>query len=291
MSISVCIVCRNEADKLGACLESVRWADEILVMDLSSEDDSVAVASAHGARIISREPFPIVEPLRNELAAVARGEWILALDPDERVTPGLAHELQRLALRTDLDAVVMPRMNCDLGFPPSSPVQRYEPQLRMYRRSKVTWPTFPNALPIVPDERKAVVCSSDDLVLVHDRNRNVPEVLDRIVRYGPAQAQAMIDQGQRFTAWGMLVALARQVDKELFAAQAWKDGVPGVLRAGILVGFKFYVWTAFWQLSGVGRTAEDDRLVRRLGGGAALARRVVAMCGWSYRRAVGMLAR
>src|SRR5581483_8858263 len=77
-SISACIVCRNEADKLPPCLESVRWADEILVMDLSSTDDSADIARAYGARVISREPYPIVEPLRNELASVARGEWILA---------------------------------------------------------------------------------------------------------------------------------------------------------------------------------------------------------------------
>lgn len=83
--ISVCIVCCNEADKLFPCLKSVAWVDEILVMDLSSGDGSAAVARAHGAHVIEREPFPIVEPLRNELAAMARGEWILALDPDERV--------------------------------------------------------------------------------------------------------------------------------------------------------------------------------------------------------------
>ena len=48
--------------------------------------------------------------------------------------------------------------------------------------------------------------------------------------------------------------------------KAWRDGVPGLLRVGILVGFHFYVWAAFWQLSGAQRTPEDDRYVAKLGG-------------------------
>ena len=98
-TISVCIISRNEADKLEPCLKSVAWADEILLMDLDSSDGTAALAEAHGARVIRREPYPIVEPMRNELAALARGAWILALDPDERVTPGLAQELRRAAQR------------------------------------------------------------------------------------------------------------------------------------------------------------------------------------------------
>lgn len=276
-AISVCIVCRNEAGKLIPCLESVGWADEILVMDLSSEDDSAMVAQIYGARVIQRDPFPIVEPLRNEIAAAARGDWILALDPDERASPGLAQALRELAGRDDLDAIVIPRMNYDLGYPPSNPVQRYEPQLRMYRRERVQWPDIPNTLPAVPEGRKFYLPQRDDLVILHDRSRNVPEILERSIRYAPAQAQSMLDQGQRFSAKAMFQALAAQVDKEFFRGQAWKDGVPGVLRAFILVAFKFYVWTAFWQLSGSQRTAEDDRLVRRLGETLNVARRLLGL--------------
>ncbi|MBA3555661.1 MAG: glycosyltransferase, partial [Gemmatimonadales bacterium] len=193
-------MCRNEADRLGACLESVAWADEVIVADLSSSDDSPALARAHGARVISREPVPIVELVRNEVAAAASGEWILALDPDERVTPGLAGELRQLAGRAELDAVVIPRMNFDLGYPPGNPLHRYEPQLRMYRRCRVQWPVVPNALPTVPEERVHRIPQRDDLVLIHDRSRNIPEVLDRVLRYAPAQAQSMLDRGEVFTA-------------------------------------------------------------------------------------------
>jgi len=263
--ISVCIACRNEADRLGECLASVAWADEVIVMDLGSADGSAELARRHGARVIVREPVPLVEWVRNEMAAAATREWVLALDPDERITSGLAAELRRLAVREDLDAVVIPRMNYDLGYPPSNPFERYEPQLRMYRRARVTWPEIPNQLPKVPEERLHRIPGRDDLVMVHDRSRNVPEILDRVLRVAPIQAQSMIDRGEVFTARAMLASLGSRTYRQLVLGRAWRDGVPGLLRVGILVGFHFYVWVAFWQLSGARRTPEDDRLVRRLG--------------------------
>ncbi len=263
--ISACIVCRNEADRLGPCLESIGWVDEILLMDLESTDASAALAREHGAVVIRREPLPIVEPLRNAIAAHARNAWILALDPDERVTPGLAAALREIAARDDVDAVVIPRMNIDLGHAPSSPVQRYEGQLRMYRRDRVTWPLFPNTLPKVPPERLVTLPKRDDVVLVHDRNRNLPEALERAIRYGTAEAQAMVDAGQTFSASAMARVMLRAIDRQVFEAKAWRDGVPGLLRAAILVNYKLSVWTSFWQLSGGRRDPADDRLVNHAG--------------------------
>jgi glycosyltransferase involved in cell wall biosynthesis len=263
--ISVCIVCRNEADKLGPCLESVAWSRDVVVMDLESEDGSAALAEAHGARVVRRPPVPIVEMVRNEVAGHARHDWILVLDPDERIAPGLADALRRVAVRDEIDAVVIPRMNYDFGYPPSSPLQRYEPQTRMYRRSRVSWPEVPNALPKVPEERLNRVPAQDEFVMVHERSRNVPEVIDRVVRYAPLQAQSMIDRGEVFSARAMLADLGEGAYRHVIRGRAWRDGVPGLIRAGVLVAFKFYVWAAFWQASGGERTREDDRYVRRLG--------------------------
>ena len=276
-SISVCIVCRNEADKLEACLESVAWADEILVMDLRSSDGSAEVAERHGATVVSRDPFPIVEPLRNELAARARGAWVLALDPDERVSPGLAEELRRISAREDVDLVEIPFTHWDFGYPPSHPLHRYDPKPRFYRRERVSWPAEPNTLPKVAPERLHRLASRDELVIVHDRNRSIPEALDRAMRYAPAEARARIDAGETFTARRMIRRLAQKTHRQFVEARALDDGVPGLVRATVLVAFDFYVWASFWQMSGAQRTAEDDRYVRRIGS--------VLRLGWSATRA------
>jgi glycosyltransferase involved in cell wall biosynthesis len=262
--ISVCIVCRNEARKLALCLPSVAWADEVIVMDLSSEDDSVGIARAHGATVIEHEPVPIVELVRNEIADAADGEWVLALDPDEQVTPGLAAELQSISERSNVDAVYIPRMNIDFGHAPSNALQRYEPQLRMYRREKVRWPLLPNKLPTVPEDRTLRLPSRDEFVLIHDRNQSIPEAVERIMRYAPAEARAMIERGETFTARAMAAELREKADKYFVQGRAFDDGVPGVMRAWILLNFQFYVWAAFWHMSGAERTAADDRFVRKL---------------------------
>lgn len=263
-SISACIVCRNEADKLGPCLDSVRWADEVVLLDLESDDGSAELAQSAGARVMSHPPVPVVEAVRNVVADAATGGWILVLDPDERVSEGLAAELRRVAGRSDIDAVVVPRMNFDFGYPASSPLQRYEPQLRMYRRLAVRWPAFPNALPDVGADRVLRLPSRDELTLAHHRNRNIPEAIDRVRRYAPVQAQAMIDAGEVFTARRMLITLGEKLYRHFVLARALRDGVPGLVRAGLLVAFHLYVWAAFWHQSGARRTAADDRLLGRL---------------------------
>jgi glycosyltransferase involved in cell wall biosynthesis len=264
-TVSACIVCRNEADRLGPCLESAAWVDEIVVLDLESADGSGDLARRHGARVISHEPVPVVEAVRNVVADAATGEWVLALDPDERVSPGLREELLRLRHRTDIDVVAIPFMNYDLGYPASHPVHRYDPKPRFYRRGRVRWPEIPNALPDVPPDRLLRLPSRDDVVMIHERNRTIPEAIERALRYAPAEAQSMIDRGQVFTARAMLRTLGGKAYKQFVVARPWREGVPGFLRAGILVAFHFYVWAAFWQLSGAKRTPEDDRLMRRLG--------------------------
>lgn len=262
MAISACIVCRNEADKLAPCLESVGWADEVVVLDLQSSDGSAELARRAGARVLTHAPVPVVEAVRNVVADAAHGDWVLAVDPDERVSPGLAAELRRVSQRADVDAVVVPRTNFDFGHAPSSPLQRFEPQLRMYRRAAVRWPHFPNALPQVEEERLVRVAARDELTLIHDRNRNIPEAIDRVRRYAPAQAQAMIEAGELFTARRMVLTLGEKLYRHFVLARALRDGVPGLMRAGLMVGFHFYVWAAFWHASGAQRSPADDRLLR-----------------------------
>ena len=262
--ISVCIVCRNEADKLGPCLESVAWADEVIVMDLESVDASADVAEAHGARVVRRAPLPIVEPLREELASVASGEWVLAMDPDERVSPGLATALREASARGDIDAVEIPFTHFDFGHRPTHRLHRFEPRPRMYRRGVVVWPAEPNKHPDVAAGRTLRLPDSDEVVMIHDRNRSVVEAVDRVIRYAPAEAQAMIDRGETFTARRMFATLSGKARKQFIHGEPWLDGVPGFMRAGVLVAFHFYVWACFWELSGAPKTAEDDAYVLRI---------------------------
>lgn len=262
--ISVCIVCRNEGDRLRECLESVGWADEVLVMDLESVDDSAEVAARYGARVLSHEPIPIVEPLRGELEAEASGEWILAVDPDERVSTGLAAALRSASERTDIDAVAIPFSNYDFGYLATHRLHRFDPKPRMYRRGVVEWPSEPNLHPEIPEDRVLRLPDRDEVAMVHDRNRTIAEALDRVVRYAPAEARAMVERGETFSAQRMFATLGGKARKQFIVGEPWLDGLPGFMRAGVLLVFHFYVWAFFWEFSGKRRTAADDAYVRRL---------------------------
>ena len=85
------------------------------------------------------------------------------------------------------------------------------------------------------------------------------------MRYAPAEAQALLDSGEVFTARKMLLRVLRKARKQYVEGRAFDDGVPGILRATVLVTFHFYVWASFWQLSGAKRTPQDDRFLRRIG--------------------------
>src|SRR5690606_3379204 len=135
--------------------------------------------------------------------------------------------LREVAASDRYDAAIIPRTNYDFGHPPSSPLQRYEPQLRMYRRTKVTWPEIPNALPRVDPDRVHRIEDRDDLVIVHERSRTIPEVIDRVARYAPLQAQSMIDRGEVFTARRMIGSMAELIYRHFWLGRAWRDGIPG----------------------------------------------------------------
>lgn len=96
--ISVVVLTFNEAQNLPRCLSSVEWADDVLVLDSGSTDGTVAVARAHGARVMHR-PFDSFGQQRNFAmeSGELRGQWVLHLDADEVVTAALRAELEALA--------------------------------------------------------------------------------------------------------------------------------------------------------------------------------------------------
>jgi len=94
--ITVVIATLNEAPRLGAALEAVRWADEVIVADAGSIDGTLDVARSAGARVIV-VAGKTIGAQRNAAIAAARNPWILALDADEIVTPELKESLARLA--------------------------------------------------------------------------------------------------------------------------------------------------------------------------------------------------
>ena len=137
--VSVVILAKNEASRIADCLQSVAWADEILVVDDESTDGTVRIAQSLKARVLTRK-MDIEGRHRNWAHAQAIHEWILSLDADERVTPELAQEIQTLLSQDAPHGIyAIPRRNYlgtqwlrYGGWYPSA-------QIKLFKRSVFRW--------------------------------------------------------------------------------------------------------------------------------------------------------
>ena len=113
--LSVYIIAYNEAEKIGPAIESVGWADEIIVVDSYSQDATADIAASKGARVV-QIPFRGFGALRNEAMKTCTHGWIFSLDADERCTTEVQKEILKIIKDEDaLDAYYVPRRNLFMG--------------------------------------------------------------------------------------------------------------------------------------------------------------------------------
>jgi glycosyltransferase involved in cell wall biosynthesis len=115
MKLSVIIITKNEADNIAACLESVKFANEWIIVDSGSSDATVALAQKAGATVIQTADWPGFGPQKNRALEAAHGEWVLSLDADERIPEALRDEILA-AMQSDAHAAyAIPRLSSFCG--------------------------------------------------------------------------------------------------------------------------------------------------------------------------------
>ena len=114
MKISAYIIAYNEADKIRDCINSVLWADEIILIDSHSDDGTSEIAESLGAKVI-HIPFNGYGNLRNQAISHCSHDWILSLDSDERCTEKVKDEILSLLPDASLDIYHIPRKNFFMG--------------------------------------------------------------------------------------------------------------------------------------------------------------------------------
>ena len=138
--ISAVLITLDEEPRIAAAVESVRFCDEVVVVDAGSSDRTREVAEAAGARVVVRAPWPGFAEQRNKAMADARHDWILAVDADERVTPELRAEIERLAAAGFAHAgYKAPRVAYYMGRWIRATDWYPDPQLRLFDRRRARW--------------------------------------------------------------------------------------------------------------------------------------------------------
>ena len=221
--VTATIITRNESAHIDACLASVAWADERLVVDSGSTDDTVARARAAGARVIERH-WPGYGAQKNFAAAEAAHDWILSIDADERVTPNLSAELKRrLANPGDAAGFRVPRVTWYLGRWIWTTDWYPDHQLRLYDRRRARWVER-----LVHESVHAdgpVVTLKDDLQ--HYAYRDIAHHIDTMNWYTTLAAQQMFDEGRRAGALDLLLHPPAAFLRNFVLRRGFLDGSVG----------------------------------------------------------------
>ena len=109
-TLSIIIVAKDEAANIVECVRSARFADEVIVLDSGSTDDTASLARAEGA-IVATTDWPGYGPQNNRGIDMATGDWFFSLDADERITPGLAAEIRAAIESKDTNGYRVPRIS------------------------------------------------------------------------------------------------------------------------------------------------------------------------------------
>lgn len=116
IKLSVVIIAKNEASNIGPCIESVAWADEIVVVDAGSADNTVNIARELGAAVYVHADWPGFGPQKNRALNYATGDWVFSIDADERVTPELRIEIEQAMASGGADGYFCPRLSQFCGI-------------------------------------------------------------------------------------------------------------------------------------------------------------------------------
>ena len=247
--LSVTVVAKNEAADLGAALASVAWADEIVVVDSHSTDDTVAIARQFTERVVVHDWLGHIEQ-KNYAASLASHDWILSIDADERVTPELAAEIgAALALEPPHAAFRIPRVTWHLGRWVRSTDWYPDFQDRLYDRRRARWPGR-----YVPESLQAD--GSPGRLhgeIQHYAYRDIADHLETIDRYTTYAARQMHEDGRR----AGLLQLAGHPPlaflRNYIARGGISDGVPGFIISTMNAYYVFLKFAKLWELQNVER--------------------------------------
>ncbi len=243
--VSVTIITKNEAEHIGAAIDSVRWADEIIVVDCGSTDDTVALARARGARVEHRDWTGYLDQ-KTYAQGLAANDWIFSLDADERATPALAAEMQALlASEPPRRGYRVPRVLFHLGHWIRTTDHYPDYQLRLYDRRAGAWQGD------YVHESVKITSPMGYLKgeLEHYSFRDLADQLDRINLYTTLAARKMHAQGRRAGFVQLVLQPPAAFLRSYLLRRGVLDGTAGFILSAVSAYSVYLKFAKLWELS------------------------------------------
>ncbi|EMW1143890.1 MULTISPECIES: glycosyltransferase family 2 protein [Serratia] len=245
-SLSVVMIAKNEAGLLPDCLRSVEWADEIIVLDSGSEDDSVAVAEGLGAKVFTHTDWQGFGKQRQLAQSYASHDYVLMIDADERVTPELRQSIERVLNAPDDGAVYScARRNLFLGrfmrhsgWYPDRVNRLYANQRYRYNDDLVHESLNIGGAKVIP-------LSGD---MLHLTCRDFFAFQRKQLRYAEEWATQRHQAGKRCGYLSILTHTLGAFVKTWLLRAGFLDGKQGLLLAVVNAQYTFNKYAALWAL-------------------------------------------
>ncbi|GEL45823.1 glycosyltransferase [Cellulomonas hominis] len=268
-TVSAVVYSRDEADLLRDCLPRLAGFDEVLVCDMASTDDTVAVAAAHGARVVPVPDVPVVEQVRQRGLDAATSDWVLFVDADEHLPAGFRAALQPvLDGPSDVAGVRLRYDNVAFGRLLEHSLQG-SAKYALLRRGRAHYaePALAHVPPVL--DGRGIDAPASVPGIAHLNFRSVEQTTEKILRYAA-------NNPGRFTRVDDPVALLRELLRSTVFGGAWRDGRAGFAVAALHTFGHLYGSLLEAERAGVLARDVPPRSARLLGAVEGVQRAAVA---------------
>ncbi len=226
--LSVAIITLNAGRSLEACLKSVAWAADIVVVDSGSTDVTIEIARRHNARVVHQDWLGYGKQ-KQFAVTQAKHPWVLSLDADERVSPELRASIERELHAPRFHACEFPRRNRFMGRWLKHGEGYPDWSLRLFHRDHAAWSDDPIHEKVIA--HGAVGRLTGDLL--HESEDGLGDYLAKQNRYTTLAAEQLYARGKRTSAAKMLLSPLFRFVKFYFLRLGFLDGVPGLVHIAI----------------------------------------------------------
>lgn len=247
--LSATVICKDEADKIRGCLESVRFCDEVVVVDSGSTDGTVEIAREL-ADVVVETDWPGHVQQKNRALETAEGQWVLPLDADERVTPELAVEIREvLGNPTPCDGFLVNRHVHYLGRWIDHSGWYPEPRVRLFRRERGRWEG------INPHDEVRVDGQVGRLrgEIIHYTYDDMEDHVRTLNRFSSILAREHGARGRRFSWFSLLARPPMEFLKKFVLKKGFLDGPQGFFVASLSAFYVFLKFSKLWEAERVGK--------------------------------------
>jgi len=243
--LSVCIVTYNEEENIRKCLESVAWAEEIIVVDSFSTDETVAICREYTDRIFQR-PWPGHIEQKNFALEQATRPWVLCLDADEYLSPQATAEVIRevSSASNTFDGFILPRHSYYLGRWINHGGWYPDYKLRLFRRGKARWGGKNPHDKLILDGKSQYLKGD----ILHTVYRDLSDQLRTVDSFSGIVAREWFREGKRFNPFAFLFHPPIKFLETYIFKLGFLDGYPGLIIALVSSFYCFLKYAKLWEL-------------------------------------------